>query len=580
MGTGKLSLLSILAGRLYYLQVIKTDEYTTLSQNNSIKAVLIPPLRGNILDRYGSPLAINQNHYRVMLDKNQSSSDIKASIDKLSELLSLSVDEKTLLIKKISYASSSQPILLHSPLSWQQVVNIEVSSHDLPGIYVDVGQVRFYPFSNLCAHVIGYVGAASEQEASKTPLLNHPDIKIGKNGIEKSYNSILSGTVGIKRMEVNAYGLSIRELSRDESKPGQNLSLTIDIGLQDFITNKLDLKGATATIIDINNGNILAMNSTPTFDPNQFTQGVSNKYWKNLIEDPYNPLTNKAISNQYAPGSIFKLIVACAALNNNIPADFTVHCPGYVIAGNRKFHCWKDGGHGTLNLEQAIINSCNCYFYTISRRLELDKIFQIARMFNYGSKTGIELNNEKPGFLPSKLWKLKRFKRSWQIGDTLNSAIGQGFVLATPIQLAVMAARIASGNMVQPNIVMSKDNAPFKELPINKNYLDLIRAGMNGVMNSPYGTASASRIYEAPFQIAGKTGTSQVISKKNEKDNFSKDSTPWHNKNHGLFIGYGPVNNPRYACSVLVEHGGSGSGAAAPIAKEIFLELNRIYKFT
>jgi penicillin-binding protein 2 len=578
MGAGKLSLLSALASRLYYLQVIKTDQYRTLSENNSIKALMIPALRGNITDCYGSPLAINQNHYRVMIEKN-AGYDFKSSLLKLCNLLTISDQEKAYIIKKTLQQKSSQPILVYSPLTWQDVVNIEVNSHDLPGVYVDVGQVRFYPFSNLCAHIIGYVATPTEQEVAKHPFLSHPDIKIGKNGIEKIFDNYLSGTPGIKRMEVNAYGLSIRELSREEASPGKDLALTIDVGLQDFLTNKLEAKGAAAVVIDITNGNIIAMNSTPTFDPNQFTQGVSAKYWNDLIEDPYSPMTNKTISSQYPPGSIFKLIVGLSALMDGITPDFTVHCPGYVIVGDRKFHCWKDGGHGTLNFEQAIVNSCNCYFYTLARRLGIDKFVETAKLFGLGSKTNIELPNEKPGFLPGKRWKLNRFRKEWQVGDTLNSAIGQGFLLATPIQLALMAARIASGKDVQSTLISSKEKELiFNDLDIDKKYLDLIRNGMVGVANTPTGTAYGSRIFEANFQIAIKTGTSQVISKKNEKDDFSKASTEWKNKNHGLCISYGPVHKPRYACSVMVEHGGSGSGAAAPVAKEIFLELNRIFK--
>ena len=294
MGVGKLSLLSLLASRMYYLQILKSDKFKTLSENNCIRAVYIPALRGNIVDRYGSPLAINQNHYRVMFDKS-SGANVNQALDKLIKILPLKEEEVAYIAKRIANHRTAAPMLLYSPLTWQDVVNIEVNAHKLPGIYVDVGQVRFYPFSNLCAHIIGHVAAPNEEELSKHALLNHPDVKIGKGGVEKIFNSHLTGEAGIKRMEVNAYGLPIRELSKEDASAGRDISLTIDIGLQDFVTNKLDPRGSAAVVIDIKNGDILSLCSTPAYDPNQFTQGITNKYWNELLNDPYHPFINKAI---------------------------------------------------------------------------------------------------------------------------------------------------------------------------------------------------------------------------------------------------------------------------------------------
>lgn len=571
---GKLALLSALVSRLYYLQIMKADDFKTQSDSNRIKLTLIPPLRGNILDRFGNLLAVNQNHYRVLLD-TEVDEDIEDTLTNLMQLLSIEEEKKQHIIKKILQTKAKGSILVYDRLSWQDVAKIEVNSPDLPGISVDVGQIRYYPFGMLTSHLIGYVGVLSEKEILEHPLLSHPDFKIGKNGIEKTLENELRGQAGIKRMEVNAKGLSVRELSREESTPGDDVSLTIDIRLEEFVTSKLDPRGAAAVIIDITNGDVLAMASTPAFNPNEFTQGVSSRYWNELMKNPARPLINKCISSQYPPGSTFKMMVALASLKEGIDPSVTVFCPGYVVLGGRRFHCWKEGGHGTVNMTQAIMHSCNSFFYTMAKRIGIDKFASMAEDFGLGQKTGIALPHEVAGVVPSKKWKRAKYKQEWQTGDTLNSGIGQGFVLSTPMQLAIMAARIASGKKVTPNLVSGNSDAPFDDIDIAEEHLAVIHEGMESVSNVPGGTAYGSRIINPAFAMAGKTGTSQVISKKFIGQDNSKNGS-WENRNHGLFIGYAPIDNPRYACSVIVEHGGSGSGAAAPIARDILTEVQRL----
>ncbi|AIL65977.1 Peptidoglycan synthase FtsI precursor [Rickettsiales bacterium Ac37b] len=581
MGIGGAGLFSLLAGRLYYLQVIKNDQYKTLSESNRIKFFLIPALRGNILDSFGVPIAVNKNHYRVILDKEYGV-DYISIVQKISDILKIDRSGYEQLLKKIKQARNNTPILLQNLLTWEEVVKLEVHAIELPNVYVDVGTVRFYNYKSLFAHLVGYTGAPSEKEVAVNALLNHPDIKVGKTGIELTMNSELSGELGVKRMEVNAYGVRIRELSREESKSGQDINLTIDVRLQEIVASKLDSKGAIAVLMDINTGGILAMASTPSFDPNHFTQGLSSNYWDGLINDPYFPLINKAISVQYPPGSIFKLVVALAALEEGISSEMFVNCPGYTMLGERKFHCWKDGGHGDVNMLSAIAGSCNCYFWAIARRIGIEKISQMAYKLGLGTKTGIELPNEFVGIIPNRKWKKKKYKKDWQLGDTLNSAVGQGFVSTTILQLAVMVARIASGKEVRPYLINNINNQEvipnsFGNLDIDPKNLTIVRKGMEAVVNFPIGVAYSHRILNENQRMAGKTGTSQVISKRYANDDLSKLNVAWFNRNHGLFAGYAPIEQPKYACAVLVEHGGGGARAAAPVVKDILLAVQNLY---
>ena len=565
---GKAGLMGILASRLYYLQIIKSKEYKTLSDKNSIKISLTPAPRGHILDRFDNLLAVNKNNYRVLLDKEYAV-NAEESINKLAAILLIDNEAVGKLINKVKKHNSYNSIILLDYLSFQEVIKIEVNAINLPGIFVEVGQIRHYDFGDLCAHIIGYVSAPSEIESKSHPLMRHPDMQIGKYGLEKTQDKLLTGKALVKRIEVDAHGHVIRELSREESVPGNNLKLTIDIKLQNFLSKQLSEQGAAAIVLDATNGEILAMNSSPSFDPNYFTTGISAYEWEKLLNNPYHPLINKVIAQSFSPGSSFKMVVGLAGLSGGVDPEFRVNCTGGITLGERKFHCMRSHGH--VNLIDAITYSCNSYFYTIGQLVGIDRIADIALKLGFGKKSDIELQGELPGLIPTKKWKKQKYNQEWQMGDTYNSSIGQGYILTNLLQLAVMCGRIATGKQISPHLIAGTNNNFIQNIDINKSHLNIIRAGMENVVNKPGGTAYNNRIIGDNMKMAGKTGTAQVISKQHKED-LSAHTTQWHHRNHALFVSYAPIHNPKYVCAVIVEHGASGSGAAAPIARDILTE--------
>ncbi|MBT6285892.1 MAG: penicillin-binding protein 2 [Rhodospirillaceae bacterium] len=586
LGGGKVLLLSLLAGRMYQLQVIESDKYKTLADENRINLRLLPPPRGTIVDRYGRALAVNQENYRVTLVAEQVN-DINTMLDTLSGIISLEDYERHRILREVRRRRGFVPVTVRENLDWRDVSRIEVNAPDLPGLSIEVGQSRQYPFAEDFAHVLGYVSAVSEKEVTGDPLLELPGFKVGKNGVERVFDLNLRGKAGNTQVEVNAVGRVIRELSRQEGQPGVDLRLTIDRDLQKLAADRLkEEKSASAVILDIHNGDVLALSSVPGFDPNEFVTGLSSKTWRRLINDPYAPLTNKAISGLYAPGSTFKMVVALAALEARIVApDHRVFCRGHTQLGNARFHCWKRHGHGWQDMYDAHQNSCDVYFYDIAKRIGIDRIAAMATRFGLGTKTGIELPSEKGGVIPTRAWKKALIGTAWQQGETLISGIGQGFILTTPLQLAVMTARIANGGKaVLPRLIRAaevdgKEEEPvFKDLGISKRSLDVVREGMNRVTNVQQGTAYRARISEEGMEMSGKTGTAQVrrISKAERDTRVLKNhERPWRERDHALFVGYAPSDNPRYAVSVIVEHGGGGSKVAAPIARDLLLATQK-----
>lgn len=586
LGGGKVLLLSLLAGRMYQLQVIESDKYKTLADENRINLRLLPPPRGTIVDRYGRALAVNQENYRVTLVAEQVN-DINTMLDTLSGIISLEDYERHRILREVRRRRGFVPVTVRENLDWRDVSRIEVNAPDLPGLSIEVGQSRQYPFAEDFAHVLGYVSAVSEKEVTGDPLLELPGFKVGKNGVERVFDLNLRGKAGNTQVEVNAVGRVIRELSRQEGQPGVDLRLTIDRDLQKLAADRLkEEKSASAVILDIHNGDVLALSSVPGFDPNEFVTGLSSKTWRRLINDPYAPLTNKAISGLYAPGSTFKMVVALVALEARIVApDHRVFCRGHTQLGNARFHCWKRHGHGWQDMYDAHQNSCDVYFYDIAKRIGIDRIAAMATRFGLGTKTGIELPSEKGGVIPTRAWKKALIGTAWQQGETLISGIGQGFILTTPLQLAVMTARIANGGKaVLPRLIRAaevdgKEEEPvFKDLGISKRSLDVVREGMNRVTNVQQGTAHRARISEEGMEMSGKTGTAQVrrISKAERDTRVLKNhERPWRERDHALFVGYAPSDNPRYAVSVIVEHGGGGSKVAAPIARDLLLATQK-----
>lgn len=578
----KSALLMALVSRLYYLQIIKSDQYKTFSDSNRIRPFLIPPLRGKILDRNGEYMAVNRNYYRVLFDPQTKTNGLQ-TVKYLASLLKLDDDARDQMISKFKNHRSRRPLILYEHASWEEVAKVEVHSPDLPGVSINMGQIRYFEMEDNTPHIIGYLSAATDEEVKTNILLNHPDFKIGRSGIEKAYDASLRGKAGLRHMEVDAFGLSVRELSKEESIAGDDLKLAIDKRLHQFITQRMEGNSGSVVVMDVDSGELVAMTSTPGFDPNRFTYGVSSGYWNQLLKNPNKPLIDKTIANQYPPGSTYKAVVALAALKEGIDPNQKIFCPGFVDLGRRRFRCWKEEGHGNMNLKEALMHSCNTYFYTIAKKIGHEPIAEMSYLFGLGEPLDIGLPNEKAGIVPTDAWKRKRFNDSWQSGDTLNLGIGQGFLLATPLQLAVMTARLAKGKNVIPHLTPNnQEEKIFESLNIPKRHLDIIHKGLYNVVNVPGGTAYGSRIKDKRFSMAGKTGTAQVISKKALEaiEHTLSDEQRKRKENHALFVGYGPTESPRYAICVIIEHGGGGSKAAAPVARDVMqlaqeLELER-----
>ena len=581
-------LLASLAGRMYQLQVVESDRYKTLADENRINMQLLAPPRGRIFDRFGRPLAVNQLNYRLVIVPEQAG-DLERSLVAIGHLVQIEQRERERVLREAQRKRNFVPITVRENLTWEEVSRIEVNAPDLPGTMIDVGQTRHYLSGKEAAHIIGYVGAVTEKELAGDPVLALPGFRIGKNGAEKVFESRLRGKAGSRQVEVNAYGRIIRELRRDEGQPGDDYVLSIDMGLQEYANARIMHESASAVVIDVHSGELMALVSSPSFNPNSFTTGISQNEWNALMTNPRFPLTNKAVSGQYSPGSTFKMMVALAALEgDHINPNREIFCPGYLDLGNRRFHCWKRGGHGRVNMYTGITRSCDFYFYEVAKRVGVDDIAAMARRFGLGEKLGIELPSERNGLMPTRDWKLAVYGVPWQKGETLVIGIGQGFVLATPLQLAVMTARIANGGIaIAPKLVRETQRVgkrlpdlrePFPSMGLSAAHLAVVQKGMLDVTNDPRGTAYRARIEEPSMAMAGKTGSVQVkrITKaERERGVVKNEDREWKDRDHALFVGYAPIDSPRYAVSVVVEHGGGGSKAAAPIARDLLREVQR-----
>ncbi len=584
---GKLALLGVIGGRMYYLQVLERDQYQMLAEENRINLRLLPPPRGRILDRFGDELAKNRQNFRVVLIPEQTS-DVGKTVRRLGEIVEIQDHQLRRIGRDLKRQRRFMPLTLVENLTWEQFASVNVKLPDLPGVQPDVGETRYYPYGDSLAHVVGYVSAVSEQDLTGDPLLELPGFRIGKNGIEKVYDVGLRGKAGNSRVEVNAYGRVIRELQRQDGQPGDDLVLTIDVGLQQAASRRLAGESASAVVMDVHNGEVLAMVSSPSYDPNAFNLGFSAKSWKALVENPRNPLTNKTIAGQYPPGSTFKMLVALAALESGvITPEHRTFCNGSTKLGRHRFHCWKwrYGGHGWTNLYEAIEQSCDIFFYDIAKKVGVEQIAEMARKFGLGERLDIDLVGQRAGLVPNKAWKLATTGVPWQTGETLITGIGQGYLLTTPLQLAVMTARLSNGGFaVQPRLVRDKAAAStgeFAEPPtsppslgISSSSLNAVLKGMRMVVHGRHGTARGARL-EDGVKMAGKTGTAQVrrITKAERASGVRKaEEKPWEERAHGLFVAYAPADRPRYALSLVIEHGGSGAKAAL-VARDIMAEV-------
>ena len=577
-GTG-----AVLAGRMRYLQVERADDFRLLAEENRINIHLLPPARGLIFDRGGTLLAGNEQNYRIVMTR-EDVDDLDEVLTRLTELVNLDQGRLERARQEILERPPYVPVTIADRLSWEELSTVAVNAPALPGVTPEFGLSRIYPLGADFSHVVGYVGPVSDWYLETTgdtdPVLQIPDFQVGRYNIEARMEADLRGQAGSKWVEVNAGGRVMRELDRDAANPGSDLQLTIDAGLQNYVEARLHGESAGAVVMEVETGEVLALASAPTFDPNLFVRGISTTNWNALNTDPYRPLANKATQGLYPPGSTYKMIVALAALEAGvITPDETVFCGGFTELGNRRFHCWRGGGHGHMNLIQSLSQSCDVYYYELAQRTGIEAISAMARRFGCGIRHDIPLSGVVTGLAPTMQWKRENRGEDWLVGDTLNASIGQGFVLTSPLQLAVMTARVATGRNIVPTLVKSidgRDNVPSdaEDLGLNPENLALVRRGMYEVNNSGRGTAYSSRSVDAAYTIAGKTGTSQVrniTAAERARGVIRNADLPWERRDHALYVGYAPYEQPRYAISVVVEHGGGGSAVAAPIGRDLLL---------
>ncbi|MFA6280787.1 MAG: penicillin-binding protein 2 [Bdellovibrionales bacterium] len=584
IGAAQVGLFSLLLGRLYYLQILQKTKFTMLAEDNRISLRLIPPPRGQILDRTGSPLAVNQKNYRLVLLPEQVS-NLRDLLDKIGLLVEVTEADRKKIEREFKNLGGLNAVLVHDNLTWDQVSALSLNSPSLMGTEIEVGEVRTYPYTVMTSHIVGYVGPVSQNDKDNGRMnLTMPGFRIGKSGLERRYDASLRGEPGDVQMEVNAHGRVERELARNEPVAGQDLKLTIDIGLQQIVQKRLEQEqSASAVVMDIYTGAVYALVSHPSFDPNLFTYGIGQQDWDRLNDDPYLPLLNKVLDGVYAPGSTFKIVTALAGLEAGIlnPKE-TVYCPGYMDLGDHRFHCWKRGGHGPVDFVHAMAGSCDTYFYDLGKRVGIDRLQAMAKRLGLGEKTNIDFPHERSGLVPSRAWKMATRGTSWQQGETLITSIGQGYVLASPMQLAIMVARIANGGYAVTPHIVQKEPPPLSERPwlgFDTKNLDVLKEALSAVVNLPIGTAHSARIQEEGMEMVGKTGTAQVrrISTAERADGvMTNESLPWKERDHALFVAYAPIGNPRYAVAVVVEHGGSGAHTTAPLARDILLACQKI----
>ena len=584
LGAAQLGVAGVLGWRMQSMQVEQADQFRLLAEENRINVRLLPPARGLIFDRNGIPLAENEQNYRVVMVR-EDAGDVDAVLARLQSIVDIDPADIARAREDMAKLSSFVSVTIADRLSWDDVAKINVNAPALPGVSAEVGLSRHYPYGADVGHVVGYVGPVSDYDLAKIedqdPLLQIPKFQIGKTGVEMKLEHTLRGSAGTKRIEVNALGRVMRELDRQEGDAGKDIQLALDERLQSYAQARMDGESAGAVVIDLESGDLRAVASAPSFDPNLFVRGISVRDWTDLNENKYRPLAAKAVQGAYPPGSTFKMVTALAALEAGaITPEETVYCPGYTVVGGTRFHCWKSGGHGNVNFHDSLKVSCDCYYYEVSQRVGIDKIAETARLLGIGVRHDLPLSAISAGLAPDKQWKTEVRGEAWRIGDTVNASIGQGYVLASPLQLAIMTARIATGRMVTPRLIKSIDGVEQpsgigEPLGLNENMLRRCRASMTAVVNDKRGTGARARIVAAGFEMAGKTGTSQVrriTAEERARGVTRNEDLPWERRDHALFVCYAPVENPKFAVAVVVEHGGGGSTAASPIARDIILQ--------
>ena len=550
---------AMLVARMGWISVAENEKYNLLSESNRVNLTLIPPRRGWILDRNGKPLANNRTDFRVDLIPERVT-DPERTIGSLARLLSLTSDDIDRIKTDLDKSAGFRPVQVAEKLSYDQFAAVSVRLPDLPGVAPSQGFSRYYPAGATVGHLLGYVGAASAKdfEERKDPLLITPGFKVGKDGLEKSFDRELTGKPGAKRVEVTARGKIVQELTTRPDTPGNPIKLTIDAGLQEYAGRRLATQSGSVVVIDCHNGDVLAMASMPSFDPNSFSEGIGRLEWEMLSKDDHIPLRNKTLQGLYPPGSTVKPMVALALLEAGIsPAD-TVNCSGAIRVGNTLFHCHKRRGHGTVNMRTGIAQSCDIYFYQMAQRIGMDRIASMARRVGMGQKFPLPFPSQSYGTVPDPAWKLQKYGQKWQVYDTVNATIGQGYMLINPLQMAVMAARLATGRQLMPNFIFGAERPAPVPVGVAEQHLVTIRDAMNAVVNGG-GTGGAARSSIPGVLIAGKTGTAQVrrITMAERAGGVRGNAgLPFKLRDHALFQGFAPFDNPRFAVACIIEHGG------------------------
>jgi len=565
LGGAQAAVGALLVGRLGWLSIVQNEKYQLLSESNRVQLIPVPPRRGWIIDRFGKPIAINKASFRVDIIPQQMEKD-RDIVPEVAKLLKLDDDDVDRIRHDLAQSRGFQPVSVADNVPYDQYAAITVRLPDLPGVAASQGFTRFYPGGSTVGQLVGYVGAASAEEyekENKNPLLLVPGVKIGKEGLEKTLEPILRGQPGGQRVEVTARGKIVKELDPKPDISGGTVQLTIDADLHQYAARRIGDQSAAVVVIDVTTGDILAMPSMPSFDPNNFSDGISQAEWKMLSGDDHLPLVDKALESLYPSGSTIKPSMALALLNAGIDRNQIVNCTGAFQLGNHTFHC--DRRHGPLDMDGAVVHSCDVYFYTMCLRVGAEKLAPMVRSMGFGEKFDLPFDNQRYGTIPDPQWMMRKYHREWQGYDTVNMSIGQGMVLINPLQLAVMATRLATGKRVLPRLLKSKPIAPQTELAVGQDHLDFIRKAMWGVVD--HGTAAAAKFPIPGIQMAGKTGTAQTHNlSAGERGNYT--AANWKLRDHSLFMAFVPFDNPRYACGTIVEHGGFGAAVAAPLVRD------------
>ena len=612
IGAAKLIVFTGIIARLFSLQITENKKYLTLSDKNRLREWRLPPVRGEFLDYFGNIIAGNLKVYQLHVIPEEVE-DFRYLMLRLREILNLNSREFEKIIREKNRQKSWETLIISKNLTWEQFTKVNYFLHDLVGAKPVLSVSRNYPFSDNYTHILGYVSEASEKDILNNEAIKNkyvPGLKVGKTGLEKTFENELIGTNGIQRYEVNAFGKRISQLDHTDGLNGNTIQLTIDTEIQKLCNEVLKDMAGSISVMDIYTGEIVAMQSSPSFDPNLFLFGINHDDWQLIRNNPLKPLVNKTLSGLYSPGSTFKPMVALSALENGIiDKNFTVTCKGKIEMYGQTYHCWKKKGHGVVNLKSAMKQSCDTYFYEIARKLGVDRLKVTSLKFGLGEKVlNKKFDNEKKGLIPDTKWKKDNLGKGWVIGETLITGIGQGYTQTTPLQLCQMTAQLANGGFkIYPKIIVEKDsktaeeirvmmNENRKELELNNKHntktellgflnkkeheplfknsknINLVREAMFASTNEVKGTSYSSRIEDSKYQFAGKTGTSQVrrITKAARELDLNTSEIPYNERDHALYIAFGPYKNPRYALSVVIEHGGSGSSTAAPIAKKLF----------